>query len=156
MDKQILLGKAIEIATKAHSGQYDKGGKPYILHPLRLMTQLLFDTELAMIAVMHDVVEDGDYTLEDLRNEGFSERVLAALALLTHDSKDDYLKVYIPRIAGNYDSLRVKRKDLKDNSDITRLKGIRPKDIARVEKYFIAYTYLGDARKYFQSREYPF
>ena len=77
MNQYELLGRAIEVATQAHAGQFDKGGKPYILHPLHLMNQLMFDIELAQIAVMHDVVEDSDYyTLDILEKIGFSKRVI--------------------------------------------------------------------------------
>jgi hypothetical protein len=140
------LAKAISIATMAHEGQFDKGGKPYILHPLHLMNQLMFDVQLAVIAVLHDVVEDSLYTFDDLVAEGFSDRVLAALILLTHDKSSDYLDDYIPRICTNYDAIRVKRKDLEHNSDITRLKGILDEDLERLKKYHIAFTMLSAAR----------
>ncbi len=140
------LAKAISIATMAHEGQFDKGGKPYILHPLHLMNQLMFDVPLAIVAVLHDVVEDSLYTFDDLVAEGFSDRVLAALILLTRDDSADYLEDYIPRICTNYDAIRVKRKDLEHNSDITRLKGILDEDLERLKKYHIAFTMLSEAR----------
>lgn len=143
------LAKAISIATIAHEGQYDKAGKPYILHPLHLMNQLMFDVQLATIAVLHDVVEDSDYTFDDLEGAGFSIRVLSALILLTHDESEDYLGDYIPKISTNYDAIRVKRKDLEHNSDITRLKGIRAQDLERLEKYHMAFMMLEDAKKSF-------
>lgn len=143
------LAKAISIATKAHEGQYDKGGKPYILHPLHLMNQLMFDVQLATVAVLHDVVEDSDYTFEDLEDDGFSHRVLSALVLLTHRKSENYLNDYIPKISKSFDAIRVKRKDLEHNSDITRLKGIKSKDLDRVEKYHMAFTMLGDAKRNF-------
>ena len=152
MKNQKQLAKAIEIATTTHSGQFDKGGKPYILHPLHLMTQLMFDVELAIIAVLHDVIEDsnGKVTLNSLKDEGFSDRVLIALDLLTHKKNDDYITVYIQNISKNYDAIRVKRKDLEHNSDITRLKGLRPKDIERIAKYYEAFTLLGQAKETFE------
>ena len=143
------LSKAISVATMAHEGQFDKGGKPYILHPLHLMNQLMFDVQLATIAVLHDVVEDSLFTFDDLVAEGFSDRVLAALILLTHDDSDGYLEDYIPKICTNYDAVRVKRKDLEHNTDITRLKGVRDKDLERLRKYHTAFVMLGDARKSF-------
>jgi len=143
------LAKAISIATMAHEGQFDKGGKPYILHPLHLMTQLMFDVQLATIAVLHDVVEDSLYTFDDLIAEGFSDRVLAALVLLTHDDSDDYLQDYIPKICTNHDAIRVKRKDIEHNTDITRLKGVRDKDLERLKKYHSAFLILGDAKNRF-------
>ena len=147
MNIQEQLARGIQIATDAHAYQFDKSGKPYILHPLHIMAQLLFDTQLATIGVLHDVIEDSDITIEDLREEGFSDRVLDALELLTHVSGENYLVVYIQRITSNYDAIRVKRKDLEHNSDITRLKGITPRDIARIEKYHKAFLILGEAKK---------
>ena len=136
------LAHAIEVATEAHHGQFDKGGKPYILHPLHLMSQLMFDIELATIAVLHDVVEDSEWTIDLLTYNGFSDRVTTALELLTHDPDDSY-EQYIDRISYSKDALRVKRKDLEHNSDITRLKGIKEKDLERMAKYHKAFIFLG-------------
>ncbi len=144
MNKQ--LGRAITIAVEAHKDQYDKGGRPYILHPLHLMDQLIFDTELAIIAVLHDVVEDSDWTIDNLYAEGFSTRVIKALGLLTHHPKDSY-EAYIDDICMNFDAIRVKRKDLEHNSDITRLKGVRDKDLVRMKKYHNAFVRLGEAKR---------
>lgn len=137
-----MLGKAISIASKAHEDQRDKGGTPYILHPLRVMMRLrTTDEELMTIAVLHDVVEDSEYSIDDLRAEGFSERVLTALGLLSHDPKEPY-EDYVKRIGTNRDATLVKLEDLRDNSDITRLKGLREKDFQRLEKYQRSYAYL--------------
>lgn len=148
MNKNQQLAKAIEVATKAHSGQFDKGGKPYILHPLHLMQQCLFDPELAAIAVLHDVIEDSEINIGNLFDLGFSTRVLSALTLLTHRSYRQSYYEYIDYIcdSGNYDAIRVKRKDLEHNSDITRLKGVTDKDLKRIEKYHRAFTKLGEAK----------
>jgi (p)ppGpp synthase/HD superfamily hydrolase len=138
-EKEVMLDRAIKIATEAHMGIRDKGGKFYILHPLRIMMRLRTDDEeLMSIAVLHDVVEDSGWSIENLRAEGFSERVLDALELLTHGDGVSYDE-YIDRMRYNIDALRVKREDIRDNSDITRLKGIRQKDFARLEKYGRAY-----------------
>jgi len=167
LTEQEQLSLAITVATQAHAstftmnadesyavinGQFDKGGKPYILHPLHLMTQLLFDTQLATIAVLHDVIEDSDFTIEDLIKMGFSKRVCIALNLLTHKKHDDYLKDYIVNIASNYDAIRVKRKDLEHNSCITRLKNkdITKRDEVRLKKYHQAFQYLTDAKRKFE------
>ena len=149
MDEQHQLAKAIKIATIEHEGQFDKGGKPYILHPLHLMNQLLFDTQLATIAVLHDVVEDSvnGVSIGSLMASGFSQRVCATLDLLTHKKGDNYLDNYIRKICTDYDAIRVKRKDLEHNSDITRLKGVTEKDLKRIEKYHAAFTMLGEAKK---------
>lgn len=155
MNNNIQLSKAIYIATKIHRDQYDKGGKPYILHPLHIMNQLMFDVELATIGVLHDVIEDskGRVDFVTLTLAGFSRRILEGLDLLTHKEGDDYLGVYIKNICSNYDAIRVKRKDLEHNSDITRLKGIRPKDIERIEKYHKAFLILGEAKRKFHVKE---
>ena len=148
MTKNEQLDKAISVAVAAHSGKFDKGGKPYILHPLHLMNQLMFDLELAAIAVLHDVVEDSAYCFEDLKELGFSSRVISALILLTHDAEESY-ELYIAKVSSNYDAVRVKRKDLEHNSDITRLIGIQKEDIERIEKYHHAFVRLGEAKKQF-------
>ena len=139
------LAKAISIAAQAHEGQVDKSGKAYILHPLHLMNQLMYDEELAIIAVLHDVVEDSDVDEDDLYRLGFSKRVISALDLLTHKEWDSY-EDYIEGICTNQDAITVKRKDLEHNSCITRLKGVRPKDLVRIEKYHKAFLKLGEAR----------
>ena len=142
-----MLGKAIAIASKEFADKTDKGGKPYILHCLHVMHKVgPDDHELMIIAVLHDLVEDTDWTFDMLRDEGFSERVLIALRLLTHypighsegKTYDDYIK----SIATNEDARKVKMEDLKHNSDITRMKGLRKKDFDRLEKYHRSYEYL--------------
>ena len=144
------LEAAIYVATMAHEGQFDKGGKPYILHPLHLMNQLMFDPELATIAVLHDVVEDNkEYPIEWFINGGYTKRVTDALRILTHDPDDTYQE-YIEDVATNYDTIRVKRKDLDHNSTITRLKGNTEKDLRRIEKYHNAFLFLGKAKASFQ------
>lgn len=139
-----MLAQAIRIAAQAHVDQVDKSGKAYILHPLHLMNQLMYDEELAIIAVLHDVVEDSSWTLKQLSSI-FSERVIEALGCLTHYKHDTY-EEYIAIICTNQDAITVKRKDLEHNSCITRLKGVRPKDLARIEKYHRAFLKLGAAR----------
>jgi len=120
MNESEQLVEALSIAIKVHKFQLDKTGKPYILHPLHPMHQLLFDTQLATIAVLHDVIEDSNLRITDLEIAGFSDRVRIALELLTHGSIP--YGVYIERICSNYNAIRVKRKDLEHNSNITRLK----------------------------------
>jgi hypothetical protein len=142
-----MLGKAIAIASTVHHPQKDKGGNAYILHPIRIMMRLRSnDEELMSIAILHDTVEDSEWTLKDLKEVGFSKRVTDALALLTHDPNDSYME-YIKKISTNADAVRVKLEDLRDNSDITRLKGLREKDIERMEKYHRAYLFLKGVQK---------
>lgn len=130
-----MFDKAMFIAAREHLGVKDKGGNAYILHPMRIAMRLRTnDEELMSIAILHDVIEDSKLTFEDLLNEGFSERVVAGLRLLTHQKGVSY-DDYIDGMRGNRDALRVKREDLRDNSDITRLKGVTEKDLKRMEKY---------------------
>ena len=139
-----MLGKAIALAAKVHESQRDKGGHPYILHPIRMMMRLRTDDhELMAIAILHDVVEDSDITSADLIELGMTQRVVDGVKTLTHivgESYDDYIK----RVAMNPDAKLIKREDLRDNSDITRLKGLRKKDFDRLEKYNRAWIYLSD------------
>ncbi len=140
----IMLSKAIYLTSSAFMGKYDKGGTPYILHCLHVMNQMpSTDPELMVIAVLHDVVEDTTLTLPSLRDQGFSERVLEAVDLLTHRDGVAY-KDYINRLSNNPDARLVKMADLRHNSDIMRMKGLRKKDFERLEKYHTAYEYLKD------------
>jgi (p)ppGpp synthase/HD superfamily hydrolase len=130
-----MFDKAMFIAAREHLGVKDKGGNAYILHPMRIAMRLRTnDEELMSIAILHDVIEDSKLTFEDLLNEGFSQRVIAGLRLLTHQKGVSY-DDYIDGMRGNRDALRVKREDLRDNSDITRLKGVSEKDFERMKKY---------------------
>lgn len=128
-----VLEKAIQIAAKAHEGQKDKAGQPYILHPLRVM--LRTDTELERIcAVLHDVIEDTPITLEMLKDEGFSPEVLTALEALTK-RKDESYDNFISRVLENETACRVKLADLADNMDLSRIQTPTEEDFRRVEKY---------------------
>lgn len=114
---------------------------------MRLRTN---DEELMSIAVMHDLVEDGEITWTELIKAGFSDRVINGLRCLTHQAGDSYDE-YIEKMRGNLDALLVKREDLRDNSDITRLKGLRQKDFERMEKYIRAFTKIEEMIKEFRS-----
>lgn len=139
------LATALAITAEAFIDKLDKAGKPYMLHCLRVMHKLHSeDQELNAIAIMHDLVEDcPEWTLQKLANAGFSLRILSALTLLTHKKEDTY-EEYIKKISTNPDAVKVKLADLRDNSNITRLKGLRKKDFDRIEKYHKAYVYLSD------------
>ena len=137
-----LLNSAILIAVEAHFKQRDKAGKPYILHPLHLMSQFPNDPVVATVAVLHDVVEDTSVTIEKLRLLGFDcYGILEALELLTHKDGVPY-EDYIVGIAEDSLATQVKLEDLKHNSSIERLVGVREKDIKRMAKYHKAYLYL--------------
>lgn len=136
------LSIAIALTAEKFKNKTDKAGEPYILHCLRVMNNLhTYDKELQSIAVMHDLVEETDITLEDLRKMGFSSRVVDGVAILTHAKGIDYMS-YIKTLSNFPDAVKVKLSDLRDNSKITRLKGLTKKDFERMEKYHTAYTYL--------------
>lgn len=138
------LALAIHIAAEAFKDKVDKAGKPYILHCLRVMNNVdQNDDELMQIAVLHDIIEDTDYTSNKLRKLNFSDRVIDALILLTHDKNESY-DDYIRFLSINQDATKVKLADLIDNSNITRLKGLRKKDFLRMEKYHKAFIYLSN------------
>ncbi len=139
-----MLSEAIKIAATVFKNKYDKGGNPYILHCLFVMNKMPeTDHELMSIAVLHDVVEDTNFTFKMLVDIGFSERVVDALKLLTHEKSVPYVN-YIRDLASNEDARLVKLADLQHNSDIMRMKGLRKKDFERLEKYHTAYAYLQD------------
>ena len=130
-----MLDKMLLIATNAHHGQMDKGGNPYILHPLKVMHYLKSnDEELMCMALGHDVIEDTSVTYQDLRDQGISERVIAALRCLTKQPGQT-LDEYKAAVFSNEDAMRVKLADLRHNSDIRRLKGVTEKDMERMAKY---------------------
>ena len=136
-----MLDKAIALAAHKFVGKFDKGGAPYILHCLHVMAAVAPDRNLMTAAVLHDIVEDTDTTLDDLRSIGFSERTINTVAVLTHDKDEPYEK-YIKRIVVFDDARKIKLADLEHNSLITRLKGFTKKDFDRLEKYVWAYEYL--------------
>ena len=127
------LERAIEIAARAHAGQVDKGGHPYILHPLRLMQRLEAKSE-RIAAVLHDVVEDTPWTLEQLRAEGFSEDVLQALDALAKRPGESRMEA-ASRAVIHPIARAVKLADVADNMDLSRLPNPTPADYARVEVY---------------------
>jgi len=127
------LEHAIAIAAGAHAGQVDNGGSPYILHALRVMLKVT-TLEERIVAVLHDVVEDCDISLEELRQEGFSETVLTAIASVTRVDGETY-EDFIARAAQNPIGRVVKRADLEENSDISRIEQPSWDDLERVEKY---------------------
>lgn len=143
MQKRTMLETALRLAMEAHEGQFDKGGHPYILHPMKVMHYLKSDDEeLQCIALLHDVVEDNKkFTFKRLREEGMSDRVITGVRALTKmpgETHDEYKQ----RVISNKDSIKVKKCDLRHNSDIRRLKGITEKDIARTAGYHIFYVEL--------------
>jgi (p)ppGpp synthase/HD superfamily hydrolase len=142
------LGKAIAIASQAHQEQYDKAGAPYILHPLRMMLRMSSETEM-MAAILHDVVEDTDWTLDKLRQAGFAAEVVQAVECLTHRGHETYDE-FIARVRANAIASKVKLADLEDNMDMRRLNTLTEKDAERLHKYHRAWLALrqaGDAAR---------
>ncbi|MEI6329021.1 MAG: GTP pyrophosphokinase [Pseudanabaena sp.] len=128
-----LLELAIKIAEKAHAGQFDKAGKPYILHPLTVMAQM-DDVEGKIVAILHDAIEDSDLTITALSEQGFPELITEAIAAITKldgELYDDYLL----RVMGNAIALKVKIADVRHNMDISRIANPTVKDFQRLEKY---------------------
>ena len=125
--------KALKLCFAAHKEQLDKSGLPYVFHPFHLAEQMKTE-ETTIVALLHDVMEDTDYTLGDLQNMGFSPAVLDALVLLTHDEDTDYMD-YVGKIKENPIAKAVKLADLEHNSDLTRLEHVDEKAISRREKY---------------------
>ena len=134
------LQRAVSIAIDAHKDQFDKVGKPYITHVFRVMEKGRNDTE-KICGVLHDVVEDTPWTLEELEAEGFAPEIIETLALLTHDEQDSY-ESYIQQIHAHPIACRIKIHDLEDNMDIRRLPGIVEKDVKRLNQYIKAYHLL--------------
>jgi guanosine-3',5'-bis(diphosphate) 3'-pyrophosphohydrolase len=127
------LNDALEIAIVAHAGQVDKGGSPYIMHPIRVM--LAMDTEEArIVAVLHDVLEDCPEDAWRVEEAGFSREVLEALNALTKRPGEPYGD-FIVRVALNPLASKVKVADMRDNMDLSRIPNPTDKDRARVAKY---------------------
>jgi (p)ppGpp synthase/HD superfamily hydrolase len=128
-----MLDKAISIAAAGHRGQKDKAGKPYILHPMRVMMDMETEEE-QICAILHDVVEDTQITLNDLEKYGFSKRVLEALDCLTKREEENY-EEYIDRILADPLACQVKLSDLKDNMNVLRYETVGEEEERRLKKY---------------------
>lgn len=135
-----LTKQALKLCFEAHRDQTDKSGMPYVFHPFHLAEQM--DTEESTtVALLHDVVEDTDYTLEDLKAMGFPNNVIDALALMTHDPRVPYME-YVKAISENPLATKVKLADLRHNSDLSRLDSVDEKALSRVKKYAAAIELL--------------
>ena len=135
-----LTKKAMKLCFAAHRDQTDKSGLPYVFHPIHLAEQMT-DEETTVVALLHDVVEDTQYTLSDLGDMGYPSAVLEAIALMTHDDSVPYLE-YVAKIKQNPIAKAVKLADLRHNSDLTRLDVVDERAIARAEKYAAAIRLL--------------
>ncbi len=129
------IERAIEIAVEAYKGVLDKGGNPYILHPLRMMFTVNTEKE-KIVAVLHDVIEDAaDWDFERLEKNGFSVVVIEALRSVTKKTKDEDYEAFVERAMVNPIGRQVKIADLKDNMDVTRIGELTDRDRERLNKY---------------------
>ena len=135
-----LTKQALKLCFEAHRDQIDKSGMPYVFHPFHLAEQM--DTEEStIVALLHDIVEDTNYTLQDLKALGFPSNVIDALALMTHDPRVPYME-YVKGISANPLATKVKLADLRHNSDLSRLDSVDEKALSRVKKYAAAIELL--------------
>lgn len=142
LKKGEMLSKMIILATNGHAGQFDKAGMPYILHPLKVMHYLRTDDEeLQCGGVGHDLFEDTGVTAQMMRDEGISERVINMIFGVTKMPGESF-EEYKAKVISNPDSIKIKKADLRHNSDIRRMKGVTEKDIARTVKYMNFYDDL--------------
>ena len=136
-----LTNKAIKIAFEAHAGQLDRSGLPYVLHPIHVAEQMK-DEDTCVVALLHDVIEDTDMTLEDLRTYGFTEAQLEGVRLMTRLEDEDYFD-YVRNLKDNPIARAVKIEDLKHNSDKARISVMTDDDQKRLERYKKALEILG-------------
>ena len=132
--------KALKLCFEAHKDQLDKSGMPYVFHPFHLAEQMESE-ECTVVALLHDVVEDTDLTIEDLKAMGFSNEVTDAITLMTHEEGVEYMD-YVKEIKNNEIARKVKLVDLKHNSDLSRLDIVDENALKRREKYLKAMALL--------------
>ena len=137
-----LTKKALKLCFLAHKDQVDKTGMPYVFHPFHLAEQMTDEISTAC-ALLHDVIEDTDFTLDDIRNMGFPEEYIEVLRLLTHEESVPYFD-YIRNLADNPVATRVKLADLYHNSDLSRMDEIDERALERCEKYKRAIALLSE------------
>ena len=125
--------KAMKLCYEAHKDQVDKSGLPYVFHPAHVAEQMT-DEATTIVALLHDVVEDTDYTLEDIAAEGFGKEILEAVALMTHEDDVPYLD-YVAKLKDNPIARAVKLADLAHNSDLSRIGEVDDETRERLEKY---------------------
>ena len=137
---------AFELAARAHADQKRKDGSPYVTHAVaaaEIIVEMGMDEDSIVAALLHDVIEDTDYTADDLRALGISEAAMEAILLLTHDEAVPYLD-YVRNLKDNPLARKVKIADLHHNAQLSRLDEVRPRDLERLEKYKAACEILGD------------
>ena len=131
---------ALKLCFDAHKEQTDKSGMPYVFHPFHLAEQMKTE-ETTIVALLHDLIEDTDYTIEDLTSMGFDKTITDAIALMTHADDVEYMD-YVRMIKDNPIAKAVKLADLRHNSDLTRLDTIDERALKRNEKYLKAIELL--------------
>lgn len=134
------LEAAITLAANAHRGSTERNGQPYILHPLRVMLGMETEEEM-IVAVLHDVIEDTEVSLEALVKAGFSSAIVAAVDALSR-RKDETYESFIERVSRNPLAVRIKLSDLRDNMDIRRIPDLEDKDLQRLHRYHHAWKRL--------------
>ncbi len=135
-----ITKKALKLCFEAHKEQVDKSGIPYVFHPFHLAEQMQTE-EATVVALLHDLVEDTDYTIEDLMSLGFNKSITDTISLMTHADDVEYMD-YVREIKNNPIAKAVKLADLKHNSDLTRLDNVDEKALKRKEKYLKAINLL--------------
>ncbi|GIZ15507.1 phosphohydrolase [Capnocytophaga catalasegens] len=135
-----MINKALNIAIEAHKGQTDKAGMPYIFHLLRVSEKGQTETE-KICGLLHDIVEDTEWTFDKLKQEGFSDKIVSVIKCITKRNGEIYMD-FIKRVSKNPIATRIKINDLEDNMDIKRLSFLTEKDLERLNKYIRAYHFL--------------
>jgi (p)ppGpp synthase/HD superfamily hydrolase len=137
------LERAIQIAVEAHRGQTDRVGVPYVAHLFSVMDRgKTLDEKI--VGVLHDLVEDTSWTLDDLRAEGFSENIIEAIRCISKITDDEDYEEYIERVKSNALAIKVKLNDLLDNMNILRYEQLTERDLKRLNKYLKVYKELND------------
>ncbi|MCK9556372.1 GTP pyrophosphokinase [bacterium] len=139
--KKYLLELSIKLAVEKHSGQIDRSGTPYILHCLRIMNNVPQHCDIMIAAILHDIVEDTDVTLDDLKKIGIDENIIEVISLLTRKKDIEYFD-YIDRLKNNVMACAIKLADIEDNINLLRLRVISDKDKSLVDRYHKAYSIL--------------
>lgn len=137
-----MTKKALKLCFEAHKEQKDKSGMPYVFHPFHLAEEMTTE-ETTIVALLHDLVEDTNYTIEDLTHLGFDQAITDAIALMTHAEGVDYMD-YVRKIKSNPIARKVKLADLRHNSDLSRLDAVDEKALQRREKYIKAIELLSE------------
>lgn len=141
-----LTCKAMRFSYEAHKGQFDKADVPYVFHPFHVAEQMTTELDVCT-ALLHDIVEDTEYTLDDLRKEGFPEEVVVAVAALSREEGQPYMD-YIRLLSKNAMATRVKLADLEHNSDESRLPSKDHEvNMALMKKYAEAKAFLLGEKK---------